>query len=233
MPLFLLSDTNIAFPPPYLAGEGGLLAVGGDLKPDRLMRAYALGIFPWFNEGDPILWWSPDPRMVLFPDRLHVPRRLARTLRSSRYTVTVDRAFDRVIRACADAPRPGGDGTWITEGMITAYCRLHAMGHAHSVETWVDGELAGGLYGVSLGGSFFGESMFSRMPDASKAALVVLAQQLRAWHFELIDCQVTTDHLIRLGAQEISRIEFLDRLRQSLKKPDRSGLWDWTYPPAC
>ncbi len=233
MPLFFLSETDMSFPPPWLAGEGGLLAVGGDLTPERLLRAYALGIFPWFNEGDPILWWSPDPRLVLFPDRLHTPRRLLRTMRSGRYTVTADRAFDRVIRACAETPRTGGDGTWITTEMIAAYCRLHAMGHAHSVETWADGDLVGGLYGVSLGASFFGESMFTRMRDASKAAFVTLARQLRAWHFDLIDCQVTTAHLIRLGAEEVSRVEFLGRLRQSLRKPDRSGPWAWTVSPTA
>lgn len=223
MPVFRLID-ELLFPSPELA-ENGLLAVGGDLSEARVLLAYRMGIFPWYSPGQPILWWSPDPRLVLFPADFHVPKRLGRVLRSGQFTVTFDRAFRRVIDGCASAPRPEQDGTWITPEMTTAYCRLHRAGYAHSVECWEQGELAGGLYGISLGGSFFGESMFSKVPNASKVALARLVERLRLWRFDLIDCQVPSAHLIRLGAQEIRRGDFLDLLRASLSGATRLGRW--------
>jgi leucyl/phenylalanyl-tRNA---protein transferase len=220
------------FPEPREAEPDGLLAVGGDLSPERLLQAYAAGIFPWFSEGNPILWWSPDPRMVLLPERMHVPRSLARTLRRGRYEVRADTAFSQVIRRCADAPRPGQDGTWITDEMVFAYERLHRLGFAHSFEAWEGGALAGGLYGVSLGAAFFGESMFSERPDASKAAFARGVEWLGSWGVELVDCQVRTEHLARFGAREMARDEFLDRLGRALSKPTRQGRWELPPPPA-
>ena len=202
------------FPPVERALEGGLLMAGGDLSPARLLRAYARGIFPWYEEGSPVLWWCPDPRCVLFPERLHVGGSLRRTLNSGRFRFSVDSCFGRVIRACADMPRPGQNGTWIVPDMVEAYERLHVLGHAHSVEVWQDGELAGGLYGVLCGRAFFGESMFHLQPDASKAAVVHLTAWLRERNVAMIDCQQTTPHMLRLGAVEIPRAEFLVRLRQ-------------------
>ncbi|HSM92214.1 MAG TPA: leucyl/phenylalanyl-tRNA--protein transferase [Anaeromyxobacteraceae bacterium] len=228
MPVFRLSD-ELIFPDPSLAEEDGLLAVGGDLSGERLLRAYAQGIFPWFNEGSPILWWSPDPRLVLFPGELHVSSSLARTLRRGTYRVTADRAFGQVIRGCARTERPGQRGTWITDEMIAAYEALHREGFAHSFEAWHGEVLAGGLYGVSLGGAFFGESMFSERPDASKAAFVRSVQFLSGRGVELVDCQVRTDHLVRLGAREIPRTRFLDRLEELLERPTLRGAW--TLPP--
>src|SRR5262245_53766187 len=189
--------------PPLAAAQkepNGLLAVGGDLSPRRLLDAYRRGIFPWYSEGDPILWWSPDPRMVLFPDELRVTRSLAKPLRTKPHEVRFDTAFTAVMRGCA-APRPGQGGTWIGPEMRAAYRRLHDLGYAHSAETWIDGELAGGLYGVALGGAFFGESMFTRTRDASKMALVGLVRRLAAEGFGLIDCQMHTAHLESLGAR--------------------------------
>jgi len=215
----------IAFPDPSLAEPDGLLAVGGDLSPERLVAAYALGIFPWFSEGTPILWWSPDPRLVLLPAELHVPRSLARTLRRGTFTFTADRAFEEVMRRCSGTPRPGQDGTWITGDMVEAYVRLHALGLAHSFEAWEDGELAGGLYGVSLGAAFFGESMFSARADASKAAFVRSVGWLAARGVELVDCQVRTEHLVRFGARELPRPEFLERLASALARPTLRGPW--------
>jgi len=196
-----------------LIEPNGLLAAGGDLSVRRLRDAYARGIFPWFNPGDPILWWSPDPRMVLIPDQLHLRRSLRKRLKRRDYEIRVDTAFRRVVSACS-APREGQAGTWITEAMIDAYCALHVAGHAHSVETWIDGELAGGLYGIALGRAFFGESMFTRAPDASKIAFVHLAGQLARSGFGLIDCQMRTDHLASFGAREIPRRAFADRLAE-------------------
>jgi len=216
---------EIAFPDPSLAEPDGLLAVGGDLSPQRLVAAYALGIFPWFHDETPILWWSPDPRLVLLPAELHVPRSLARTLRRGTYRLTADRAFEAVIRACARASRPGQDGTWITEGMVEAYVRLHALGLAHSFEAWEGEELAGGLYGVSLGAAFYGESMFARRPDASKAAFAAAVRHLAGRGVELVDCQQTTQHLLRFGAREISRAEFMRRLAAALTRPTLRGRW--------
>ncbi|HLU65384.1 MAG TPA: leucyl/phenylalanyl-tRNA--protein transferase [Kofleriaceae bacterium] len=224
MPVFRLSE-RLAFPPPELAEESGLLAVGGDLRPERLLLAYQLGIFPWYHDGLPILWYSPDPRMVLEADRLVVNRSLRKSIRRGRYQVTLDTAFDRVIRACAEVPRPGQDGTWITSDMLAAYLRLHEIGYAHSVEAWDGAELAGGLYGVSLGGAFFGESMFARAPDASKVAFVALVEQLLRWDIRLIDCQVHTEHLERFGAEEWPRERYLARLAVALERPTRRGRW--------
>ena len=200
------------FPPVDEASDEGLLMVGGDLSPARLMFAYAHGIFPWYNEGSPILWWSPDPRCVLFPEDLHVPSRLRRIMRQGRFSFTVDTAFEKVIHACATVPRSGQDGTWILPEMEQAYIKLHVMGHAHSVEVWEDGVLAGGLYGVQWRRAFFGESMFHVRPDASKAAVVYMVDWLRSIGVELIDCQQTTAHMLRFGAREIRRSEFLHRL---------------------
>ncbi|MGB8930086.1 MAG: leucyl/phenylalanyl-tRNA--protein transferase [Anaeromyxobacteraceae bacterium] len=229
MPVFRLSDEPI-FPDPSLAEEDGLLAVGGDLSPDRILRAYAEGIFPWFNEGSPILWWSPDPRLVLFPEELHVSASLARTLRRGTYRITADRAFGQVIRGCARSKRAGQSGTWITDEMIAAYETLHREGFAHSFETWHGDALCGGLYGVSLGGAFFGESMFSERADASKAAFVRSVEFLARSGIGLVDCQVRTDHLVSLGAREIPRNRFLDRLDELLEKPTLRGRWELPPP---
>lgn len=219
--------TEPSFPPVAraLRSPNGLLAAGGDLSPERLLAAYSRGIFPWFSEGEPILWWSPDPRMVLFPEALKVSRSLAKTLRNKPYEVRADTAFREVMRACAMAPRDGQYGTWINPPMITAYTRLHRMGYAHSIETWMGGELAGGLYGVALGGMFFGESMFSLQTDASKIALAYLARQLQAWDYGMIDCQMSTAHLASLGAREVSRGEFSIRLADLVKSDHPLGPW--------
>jgi leucyl/phenylalanyl-tRNA--protein transferase len=214
------------FPPVDSALEepNGLLAAGGDLSPQRLLAAYRLGIFPWFGEGDPILWWTPDPRMVLYPAELKVSRSLRKSVRRADYEIRVDSRFREVMQACA-APRPGQAGTWITDRMLDAYCLLAERGHAHSVETWRDGELIGGLYGVALGRVFFGESMFSRATDASKLALVHLVRQLERWQFGLIDCQMRTAHLASLGACEISRSRFSRELRQLVNYPEVPRSW--------
>lgn len=224
MPVYRLSS-ELVFPPPHLAIEEGLLAVGGDLSIERLLLAYGRGIFPWYSQDEPILWWSPDPRLVLNPTQLKVSRRLRRILRQNRFQVTLDRAFEQVIHACASVSRNFQDGTWITDEMMTAYIDLHASGFAHSVETWQNGQIVGGLYGISLGGSFFGESMFHRVSNASNVALVSLAGLLAQWDFDMIDCQVATDHLLRMGAMEMPRSRFLDQLNASLKKPTRQGKW--------
>jgi len=203
----------------------GLLAVGGDLSIERLVLAYSQGIFPWYAEDDPILWWTPDPRLVLYPEKLHVSRSLQKTLRQGIFDITLDRAFGQVIRACAGDRGPDHPGTWIVPEMIAAYEALHAAGLAHSVEAWQDDTLAGGLYGVSLGGVFFGESMFTRSSNASKVAFVHLVKNLRRAGFRLIDCQVTTAHLMRFGAREISRARFIKELQRALKRPTRQGVW--------
>lgn len=223
MPIFRL-NRELLFPSPELA-EDGLLAVGGDLCPERLLLAYRNGIFPWYSEGEPILWWSPDPRLILFPEWLHVSRRLQRVVKSGEFRITSDTAFDAVIRACAVAPRPRQDGTWITRGMIDAYSVLHREGYAHSFEAWQGETLAGGLYGVSLGGCFFGESMFSRVDNASKAAFVQMVRQCDAWGIRLIDCQIANPHLFRFGACEIPRKVFLELLRKHLRKKTKPGPW--------
>ncbi len=207
---------DIGFPDIALAetDPNGLLAIGGDLAPERLLAAYRQGIFPWYGIGQPILWWSPAPRMVLFPEELHISRSLRRTLRREPFEVSVDQAFDAVIRACA-APREQNPGTWLVTEMIAAYNALHRAGHAHSIEVWRGAELAGGLYGIAIGQVFFGESMFSRYTDASKVALSLLAHVARDLPFRLIDCQVYTDHLASLGAREISRERFREQLTQA------------------
>jgi leucyl/phenylalanyl-tRNA--protein transferase len=214
------------FPPveAALREPNGLLAAGDDLSRDRLLDGYRRGIFPWFNDGDPVLWWSPDPRMVLFLDELHVSRSLGKVLRSGRFTVTFDRAFAEVMQGCA-APRDGEDGTWITPEMSQAYCGLHEQGYAHSVEVWHGGALVGGLYGVSLGRMFFGESMFSRQPDASKVALAHLVRLLGPWGFRLIDCQMATAHLASLGARQIPRAEFVAHVLALVAEPPPVPRW--------
>ena len=202
MPLFRLSR-ELTFPPPSLAMPDGLLAVGGDLSIERLLVAYQSGIFPWYSEGDPVLWWSPDPRMLLFPDEFHFAKRLERTIKQDVFDVRMDTAFDQVIGACAAMRAPKRDSTWITGDMKKAYCALHREGYAHSVETWQDDELVGGLYGVSLGACFFGESMFSSISNASKVATAALVRQVSRWQFPFIDCQLHNLHLASLGAREV------------------------------
>lgn len=221
----LLGPTD-PFPPVdrALDDPNGLLAAGGGLSVPRLLEAYRRGIFPWFSEGDPVLWWSPDPRMVLPTAGVHVSRSLRRRLRRRDYTVTLDCAFAEVLRGCA-APRRGESGTWLLPPMIRAYERLHAAGAAHSVEIWMDGELAGGLYGVALGRMFFGESMFTRRTDASKLALVLLATQLARWQFPLIDCQMQTGHLASLGALDVPRGEFVRILTALVDQPAVAAPW--------
>ncbi|BAW81052.1 leucyl/phenylalanyl-tRNA/protein transferase [Candidatus Nitrosoglobus terrae] len=215
-----------AFPNPELAltDPNGLLAVGGDLSVERIIAAYQQGIFPWYSEGQPILWWSPDPRMVLFPEKLHISRSLQKQLRRETYQVTLDQDFLSVIQACASS-RSVREGTWITPEIKNAYLYLHQMGIAHSAEAWKDGKLAGGLYGLSIGYIFFGESMFSRYPDASKVAFVHLCRQLQRWGFPLIDCQVESAHLQRLGAETISRSKFLYWLQKLCNHTSNNGLW--------
>lgn len=216
------------FPPVEraLRRPSGLLAAGADLSPERLVRAYRLGIFPWFSEGEPILWWSPDPRTVLFPRELKLSRSLGKTLRKNLYQVHADTAFQQVMEGCSQ-PRPNQAGTWITENMKQAYCTLHALGVAHSVETWYQGQLVGGLYGIALGRMFYGESMFSRMSDASKIALAALVHRLDAWGFGLIDCQMHTPLLASFGAREIPRSEFTRRVAELVNYPDVPGPWDF------
>jgi len=241
-----LDPERIEFPAPESALEEppGLLAAGGDLSPARLLEAYRRGIFPWYAERSPILWWSPDPRAILRPAALHVPRSLRRRLNRGDYRVTADTAFAEVIAACA-AKRPKQGGTWITPAMERAYLRLHELGFAHSVEVWMPTRavagnvtvrrrhgartLAGGIYGVSLGGAFFGESMFTRVTDGSKIAFVHLAHQLEAWGFALLDAQLQSAHLERFGVIEIPRRRFLDALTAALTMPDRVGPWRLTW----
>jgi leucyl/phenylalanyl-tRNA---protein transferase len=230
MPIFQLDD-RLVFPRPDLAERDGLLAVGGDLRPQRLLLAYANGIFPWYSEGLPILWHSPDPRMVLDPAQLHVPRSLRKALRRGQFEVRLDTAFAEVVQHCAETPRADQDGTWITSEMLAAYINLHELGFAHSAEAWHDGRLVGGLYGVSLGSAFFGESMYTHAPDASKVAFVVLVEQLHAWGVRLVDCQVHTDHLERFGATLWPRACYLDELRACLDQPTRRGRWSLVAGP--
>ena len=214
------------FPPITAALEepNGLLAAGGDLSVERLVDAYRHGIFPWFNPGQPLLWWSPDPRMALFPRELKVSRSLAKILRNREYEVRADTSFRAVMEACAE-PRPEQGGTWISAEMMAAYCALHDRGIAHSIETWIDGELAGGLYGVALGRMFYGESMFTRYADASKIALVHLVRQLERRQFGMIDCQMYTPHLATLGARQIPRAVFMRTLRELVNYPESPGRW--------
>ena len=224
MPIFELS-ADVIFPPPHLAGPDGLLAFGGDLSAKRLLLAYSLGIFPWFSENSPILWWSPDPRLVIFPQEFHVSKSLRKVIRQDRFRITFDRAFDEVIRLCACNTRKGRESTWITADMIDAYCELHEVGHAHSVECWKGSDLVGGVYGVSLGALFFGESMFSLESNASKVALFQLMQGVGGLEFLLIDCQVRSEHVLSLGAREIPRERFLSMVQAGLLHPGRIGKW--------
>lgn len=231
--LELLDPDDPAYFPPSeraLDDPNGLLAVGGDLSPTRLINAYKRGIFPWYCDGQPILWWSPDPRCVVIPQDFRIRRSLRKVLRKGLFTVTFDRAFDAVMAACQE-PRSYESETWITSDMRTAYNRLHEMGVAHSVECWHQGELVGGIYGLAIGRVFFGESMFHRMTDASKVAFVHLVEQLKLWECHLIDCQVTNDHLLSLGACEIHRSEFEALLREHLPEPSFPQPWqlEWHY----
>jgi len=222
--VFLLTD-KIAFPPAHLASKEGLLAVGGDLSRKRLLHAYRMGIFPWFSDDEPILWWSPDPRLVLYPHEIKISKTLKKIIRKGVFKVTMDTAFAQVITQCAQIRLQNNQGTWIVEDMIHAYCKLHETGFAHSVEAWYQGELAGGLYGVSLGKCFFGESMFTRISNASNVTLVKLVEYLNALSFDMIDCQLTTQHLLRFGAREIPRVKFLKQLEKSLKASTKIGKW--------
>jgi len=226
VPVYRLREEPV-FPPPSEAEPSGLLAVGGDLSPLRLLVAYSRGIFPWYGEGEPILWFSPDPRMVLRPGALAPDRGMRRTLARHDFELRMDECFADVIRACAEAPRAGAAGTWITADMNAAYCALHELGFAHSVEAWQGGELVGGVYGVALGGYFAAESVFHRRSGASIAALVALVMQLGAWGFELFDCQTYSHHAERLGAGNWPRSRFLDELRAALTHPTRRGRWSF------
>ncbi len=221
-----LLTSDLSFPPldKALIEPNGLLAAGGDLSPERLLAAYSRGVFPWFNEDDPILWWSPDPRMVLFPNELKISRSLNKTLRKKNYKICADSDFNQVMQACAE-PRKGQSGTWIHPEMIAAYVALHDLGLAHSVETWKDDMLVGGLYGIAIGKMFFGESMFSRKTDASKIAFVHLVRQLRNWGFGMIDCQMKTAHLASFGAREIPRKEFSQKLNRLVIHSERGKKW--------
>lgn len=221
--IFKLTD-ELLFPPPVLARDDGLLAVGGDLSIDRLLLAYRMGIFPWFSAGDPILWWSPDPRLILELAEFHCSKRLARIIRQGKFTVKFDSCFADVV-ACCSEPRGDGGGTWIVPEMKEAYLALHHAGWAHSVECFVGDELVGGLYGVSIGGVFFGESMFARVANASKVSFAFLVEFLREEQFDFIDCQLKTDHLVSLGAREVTGLEFASRLRSSCQRPSLLGQW--------
>jgi leucyl/phenylalanyl-tRNA--protein transferase len=223
-------DAEDPFPPvdDAMREPNGLLAAGADLSPARLLDAYRRGIFPWFGDEDPLLWWSPDPRMVLFVDELHVSRSLRKTIRSGRFVVTADRAFSAVMSGCAE-PRADAEGTWITTEMRAAYARLAALGYAHSIETGQDEQLVGGLYGVAIGRMFFGESMFARVSDASKVAFVTLVRQLQGWQFRMIDCQMPTAHLASLGAREVPRHDFLAEVERAVRQPPVPA--PWTFGP--
>ncbi|WP_462115939.1 leucyl/phenylalanyl-tRNA--protein transferase [Lysobacter xanthus] len=224
---WLGDEPGAPFPDPRTAlrDPDGLLALGGDLHPERLLNAYRAGIFPWFSEGEPPLWWSPDPRTVFRTDRVATSSRFRRGLRSSRWTVRADTAFEAVIDACAGIPRRGQRGTWITADMREAYVRLHRLGHAHSIEAWDEDRLVGGVYGVTIGRMFFGESMFSARPDGSKVAIAGLAHRLRAWGWPLVDAQVGNSHLTALGAESMARDDFLDALATLVRSPEVPGSW--------
>ncbi len=220
-----ISRRSLEFPDLDEADESGLLAIGGDLSIERLKLAYSKGIFPWYEDGMPILWWSPDPRMVLFPEKMIISHSLRQSIKKQQFTVTIDHAFEKVIRNCAKTTRKGEDGTWITTEMQNAYIRLHEAGYAHSAEAWLDGELVGGLYGVALGKAFFGESMFHHVTNASKVALFELVEKLSSWNFEIIDAQVYTNHLESLGGEMIPRGEYIHILEKALLKEDVIGSW--------
>jgi len=227
-----LSKHATDFPDPRSASDEGLLAYGGDLSSSRILTAYKQGIFPWYSQGDPILWWSPNPRLILYPHNFKVKKSFRRVLRSGKFSVTFDERFSDVIRYCATVPREGQNSTWIVPEMEEAYIRLHEEGFAHSVEVYKEGKLVGGLYGISLGKAFFGESMFSLVPDASKIAFKALSDVLGSRGYDFIDCQMKTDHMIRLGAEVVKREIFLDMLENTLKKLTDSGSWQhikWEY----
>ena len=224
MTVYLLSD-KLIFPHPNMADPNGLLAVGGDLGADRLLLAYENGIFPWYSEGDPILWFSPDPRLVIYPGKMYVSKKLGKIIRAGVFDIRFDTVFEEVIRSCAEVRRSGQNGTWITEDMIDSYIELHELGYAHSVEAFLDGRLAGGLYGVSLGGAFFGESMFHDESNASKVTLFHLARRLAMWDFDFIDAQVPNNHMKSLGGVEVERGKFLLMLEKALRKETRKGAW--------
>ena len=225
MPLFRLSK-RLDFPPAWLARSDGLLCIGGDLSPQRLLLAYKNGIFPWFSMDEPFLWWSPDPRLVLFPKEINISKSLNKKIKKNLLSVSIDNAFEQTIRSCAKPRKKEHEGTWLVDEMIDAYIQLHNMGYAHSIEVWRGNKLVGGLYGVCLGGSFFGESMFSFENDASKIALVALSNHLKKQRFDLIDCQVTTTHLLNMGACEISRNSFLDIINKSVKRKEFKDIWN-------
>jgi leucyl/phenylalanyl-tRNA--protein transferase len=224
MPVYRIPK-ELIFPDPELADDDGLLGVGGDLSSERLLLAYANGIFPWYSKGEPIMWWSPEPRCVLYPDKLKVSTSLRQALKKGNYEVRFDTCFADVIRECSTTPRKGQRGTWITKEMQAAYVRLHELGFAHSTEVFMDNELAGGLYGVSIGRTYSGESMFHRKPEASKIALFHLAAKLKDWGYPLIDCQVTNPHLLSLGAEEMERREFLAKVRENATRQGMDGSW--------
>ena len=233
MPIFLLNDDEESFPPPEQADESGVLAVGGQVTPRRLLAAYRRGIFPWYSDGQPILWHSPDPRFTLLPEQLHVPRSLKKKVQRKPYALRYDTAFAAVMDACARVERPGQNGTWITQEMREGYVALHALGFAHSAEAWCGEALVGGLYGVSLGSAFFGESMFTLEPDASKVVFVTLVERLAAAGCTLIDCQQETEHLARFGAQSWPRKRFLRALADAMTVPSQRGVWDSAAGPCA
>ncbi|MFP4083356.1 MAG: leucyl/phenylalanyl-tRNA--protein transferase [Desulfonatronovibrio sp.] len=227
MSTFFLTRAPV-FPHPSQADADGLLAIGGDLGVTRLCNAYARGIFPWYGPGSPILWWSPDPRLVLYPERFHIPGSLKRILNSKKFCISCDTVFEKVIEKCAAVPRKGDSGTWIVPEMIDAYIRLHHAGIAHSFEAWQGSHLAGGIYGVALGKAFFGESMYYQVPDASKTALVHLMRHLKNNGFYFMDCQQTTSHMLRFGAVEVARKSFLKQLETAVSQTDKPGKWQYT-----
>ncbi len=224
MPVFQL-DERIIFPPQELAESNGLLAIGGDLRPERLIAAYRLGIFPWFSEGEPILWWFTTPRLVLYPDELHIPKRLRRELKKKAWSVTYDTAFAQVINMCCTVRTRQRMDTWITESMIKGYTQLHELGYIHSVECWYEGELVGGLYGVALDRIFFGESMFTTKSNSSKICLIHLVKRLQKYQYRLIDCQMTTDHLLQFGTREVSGSVFRQELQNNIMNLSPDGVW--------
>ena len=230
MPVFWLSETNISFPHPSLANEDGILAVGGDLSPERLLLAYQMGIFPWFNPGDPILWWSPDPRFVLLPSELKVSKSMRPYFNKQKFDISINQNFKEVMEACQQTKRKGQNfGTWITDDMVNAYSRLHELGYAHSVEVWKEEELVGGLYGIALGKIFFGESMFSTVSNASKFGFISFARKLEEKGFVLIDCQQETQHLKSLGGKGIPRADFLTYLKEYTTKQNEVDNWNTLF----
>ncbi len=226
MPVFWLTDNKLYFPSPTLADQDGILAIGGDLSPERLLLAYEIGIFPWFNPEDPIVWWSPDPRFVLFPEELKVSKSMRPYFNQPRFELTLDQNFEAVIKACQQLKRRGQSGTWITEDIVEGYCKLNEMGYAHSVEVWEEGTLVGGLYGIALGKCFFGESMFTKVNNASKFGFISLVKKLRKLGYRLIDCQQPTKHLASMGARSIPRKDFLAILKKNKQEPNDVGGWE-------